>query len=180
MKTEYFYRHTCGNILLGWFTSGSLVSLSFVFLFFIFTSQSSAETISRPYKDAEPTRIQAFIEILDVDDIQSAEQNFHANVYVELSWHDPRLSHDNTGRVLRKLNEIWHPNIQFVNQQKLWSTIPDIVQISPEGIVTYSIRVWGSFSQPLDLREFPFDHQEFTIQLVELVYVNDEVVIDRT
>lgn len=156
-----------------------LYGLLFILFFQLFGTEVSAGFLSRPYEGPGPTRVQAFIEVIDVDDIQSAEQNFHANVYVELSWHDPRLTHENTIKILKNLNEVWHPNIQFVNQQRLWSTIPNIVQVSPSGIVTYAMRVWGSFSQPLDLREFPFDQQEFTIQLVEVVYSNDEVVIEQ-
>jgi hypothetical protein len=114
-----------------------------------------------------------------VDDIQTADQTFHANVYVELNWHDPRLTHENTGRVLMNLNEVWHPNIQFVNQQRLWSTIPDMVHVSPDGEVTYAMRVWGSFSQSYDLHKFPFDKQVFTIQLVEAVYTIDQVILEQ-
>ncbi len=179
MKTEYGQRYICGNNTM---RKSILCCLSGVlfFLFFLLSNvQSSTATTSRPYEDAGPTRIQALIYILDVDDVQTADQSFHANVYVEVNWHDPRLTHENTGRIIMKLDEIWHPNIQFLNQQRLFSTIPDIVQVSPGGEVTYAIRVWGSFSQPYNLRDFPFDKQIFTIQLVEAVYTIDEVIFEQ-
>jgi hypothetical protein len=175
MKTEY--DHICRINKMDKYLLSSLSG--FLFFFLLFNVQSSAASISRPYEDTGPTRIKAYIRVLDVDDVQTADQSFHANVYIELSWHDPRLTHENTNRVLMDLNEVWHPNIQFVNQQRLWSTIPDIVQVSPGGEVTYSMRVWGSFSQPYDLREFPFDEQDFAIQLVEAVYTTDEVILEQ-
>ena len=30
--------------------------------------------------------------------------------------------------------------------------MPEFYEVSPDGEVTYTQRVWGSFSQPLDLR----------------------------
>ena len=179
MKTVYRQGYTCGNNTTHQFLLCCLSGLFFFFLFLLFNVQPSTATTSRPYKDAGPTRIQALIHILDVDDVQTADQSFHANIYVELSWLDPRLTHENASKVIMDLNEIWHPNIQFVNQQRLWSTIPDIVQVSPGGEVTYAMRVWGSFSQPYELREFPFDKQVFTIQLVEAVYTIDEVILEQ-
>lgn len=145
---------------------------------FFFNVQFSAASISRPYEDAGPTHVKVLIHVIDVDDVQTADQSFHVNIYVELNWHDPRLTHDNTGNVGMDLSEVWHPNIQFLNQQKIWSTIPDMVHVSPSGEVRYAMRVWGAFSQPLNLHDFPFDKHSFVIQLVESVYSLDEVVLE--
>jgi hypothetical protein len=177
MKTEHV--HICRNNKMHKFLLNSLSGVICFLFIILFNVHSSTATTIRPYGDAGPTRIHAYIHILDVDDIQTADQSLHANVYVQLNWHDPRLTHENTERVLMNLNEVWHPNIQFVNQQRLWSTIPDMVHVSPDGEVTYSMRVWGSFSQLYDLHEFPFDEQVFTIQLVEAVYTIDEVILEQ-
>ena len=50
-----------------------------------------------------------------------------------------------------------------------------MIGISPNGDVVYRQRVWGSFSQPLELRDFPFDRQVFEIQLVATGYTTDKV-----
>jgi uncharacterized membrane protein len=73
------------------------------------------------------------------------------------------------------LREVWNPRIQFVNQQKVWTTFPEVVEISPGGDVVYQQRVWGAFSQPLELRDFPFDNQVFRIQLGSAGYTLQEV-----
>jgi hypothetical protein len=39
--------------------------------------------------------------------------------------------------------------------------------------------VWGSFSQPLNLRDFPFDHQTFNVQVVAVGYEQNEVKLVR-
>jgi hypothetical protein len=177
MKTKY--GHTCRNNEIHKILLRCLSGLFFLLLVLLLYAQSSAASISRPYEDAGPTPVQVLIHVLDVDDVQTADQSFHANIYVDLTWHDPRLTHENTRSVTMDLNEVWHPNIQFLNQQKVWSTIPDMVQVSPGGEVRYSIRVWGAFSQLLDLHDFPFDKQAFTIQLVEAVYSIDELILEQ-
>lgn len=146
--------------------------------FLLLHCSAAAKTISRPHEGEGPTHIRVFMYLLDVDDVKTADQIFDANVYVELNWHDSRLAHKSAGRLPMNLNEIWHPNVQFINQQRLWSTIPDIVHVSPDGDVSYGIRVWGSFSQPLDLLQFPFDRQIFEIKLVESGYTIDEVILE--
>jgi hypothetical protein len=77
--------------------------------------------------------------------------------------------------VARSLHDIWHPRILFVNLQKNWRAFPQIVEVSPDGEVTYFQRAWATFSQPLDLERFPFDRQVFTIQLASAGYSLDEV-----
>jgi hypothetical protein len=106
-----------------------------------------------------PTTVYVAMGMLDIDKIDSADQSFTANLVVVVSWRDPRLS-DKAGNTL-PLSEIWHPRIQFVNQQRIWETLPKEAKISSNGTVEYFQRVWGSFSQPIDLREFPFDSQKF-------------------
>jgi len=117
----------------------------------------------------ETVTVEIFSYVIDVQAISSSDQNFVANVFYRIQWHDPELAHDGKESIARDLAGIWHPRIQIVNQQKLWKTLPEQVDISPEGDVMYRQRVWGTFSEPLDLKEFPFDHQDFAVQFVALV-----------
>lgn len=132
-------------------------------------------SFSRPHEGERPTQVRVRIFVLDLDEINTASQYFSANVYLEYRWHDQRLAHGLPNEVLRSLNEVWHPRIQLINQQKVWPTFPEIVEISPTGEVAYRQRIWGSFSQPLKLKNFPFDQQIFTIQLTAVSYTPDEV-----
>jgi len=116
----------------------------------------------------ETVTVEVFSYVIDVQAISSSDQNFVANVFYRFLWNDPELAHDSDENIVRDLEDIWHPRIQIVNQQKLWETLPEQVDISPEGDVMYRQRVWGTFSEPLDLKEFPFDHQEFAVQFVVL------------
>ena len=131
--------------------------------------------IDRPEQDKGPTRVRMMMYVLDMDDVDSAEQRFTVNVYYEARWRDPRLAHRGSKVKLLPLNKVWHPRLQFVNQQRLWSTLPEIVEAAPDGEVLYRQRIWGHFSQPLKLRDFPFDHQAFNIQIIATRYRGNEV-----
>ena len=88
-----------------------------------------------------------------------------ANLILVLRWHDPSLAHQGRDSIEKDLKDIWHPRLQVLNQQRLVKTFAESVEISPDGEVIYHQRLWGSFSQPLELRDFPFDKQRFEIQL---------------
>ena len=122
-----------------------------------------------------PVKVYVTIFIVDVDEISSANQSFDANVYLQYRWRDPKLAHKGSEAIVRPLNDVWNPKIYVVNQQKIWTTLPEIVTIAPDGEVLYRQRVWGSFSQPLELKDFPFDQQVFSIQLAAVGFTPDQV-----
>jgi len=130
--------------------------------------------ISRP-PGVGPTELRTSIYLIDIDEIDGASQNFTANVVYVCQWDDSRLAHDGTGDISVPLDGVWHPRLQFVNQQKTWATFPEVVSVSPAGEVTYRQRVWGDFSQPLRLHDFPFDRQRFAIHLVAAGYSPQQV-----
>ena len=140
-----------------------------VILFLVLpTSELFAETISiRPMShDGSPTKIYCSMAILDIDEISDANQNFTVNLYARCRWKDPREAHQNSGKVIKDLKEIWHPRLFFLNRQKLFSSAPNVVEISQDGSIVYRNKFWGDFSQPLNLRDFPFDTQELKITIV--------------
>jgi len=49
------------------------------------------------------------------------------------------------------------------------------VEVFPDGEVVQRQRVWGQFSQPLDLTDFPFDEHTFSIQVVATGYRPEEI-----
>ncbi len=156
------------------------ILFSVLFLFFMSMgigagTESAFANISRPLADQGPTQVVVLLYLIDLDEVFNESQSFEANLYMEYRWKDPRQAHNASGEVTRNLNEVWHPRIQILNQQKIWPSFPSIVEISPKGEVVYRQRVWGSFSQPLDLKDFPFDHQKFKIQLVAIGFSRDEV-----
>ena len=145
------------------------------FLLALLPGRAASKEWSRPGAESGPTVIRMHVFVIDVDEINGADQTFTANVYFEASWDDPRLAEAGALDRSYGLEEIWHPEILLVNQQKIWPTMLDSLRVSPEGTVTYRQQVWGNFSQPLDLHEFPFDQQEFTLQFACPDLLGDEI-----
>ena len=113
-----------------------------------------------------PVKVKAALYIADLDSIDTAGQGFEARVFYELRWHDARLAHGGDGPISKQLSEVWNPRMRILNQQKTWSTFSEMVRVMPDGEVIYYKGLWGSFSQPLELKNFPFDSQKFSLQMV--------------
>ena len=124
-----------------------------------------SEELKRPSRWGEPTYVKVRIYLIDVDEVNSANQNFSASVYYEARWDNPTLRHEGPGPVIRRTTEVWTPRLAIVNQQQAWSAFPSFVEVSPEGEVVLRQKVWGWFSQPLNLSDFPLDRQTLTIHL---------------
>lgn len=125
---------------------------------------------------AVPTEVAVQIIVIDLDGIDSSQQIFTANVAMKASWHDPRLANMVAEPTVKPLSAVWHPRLQAINQQRIWKTMAPSVVVYPDGKVVQRQRVWGDFSQPLDLHEFPLDRQAFSIVIGAAGNGPDEIV----
>jgi hypothetical protein len=121
--------------------------------------------LTRPTVWGEPTEVRIGIFVIDVDEVSSAQQRFSASVYFEARWDIPTLQHEGPGPLHRAWTEVWTPRLTIINQQQTWRAFPESVEILPSGEVIYRQKVWGQFSQPLDLRAFPQDSQKLKIHV---------------
>lgn len=122
-----------------------------------------------------PVKLRAAMYIADLDAINTSEQSFEARIFYRVYWYDKRLAHNSSGPINKMLSEIWHPSIQILNQQKVWKSTQDLARIDPDGKVTMGQGLWGSFSQPMKLKTFPFDTQKFSLILVTGRFSPDKV-----
>jgi len=131
----------------------------------------------RPGAPGAATEVAVTTVLLDVSKVDGAGQSFTADLFVLLRWHDPSLAGaDETVRHV-DLDEIWHPALQIVNRRAVDTTFPDRAEVSPNGTVTVRQRYFGTFAEPLDLRDFPLDHQQFSIRLVVPGSSPDQVML---
>jgi hypothetical protein len=116
-----------------------------------------------------------FVFVLDIDNIDGANQSFAVNVFIAMEWLDERLAHEG-GKHAINLEAIWNPRIIIANRSGLlFKSMPEIVYVEPNGLCTYRQRYNGALSQPLELYEFPFDQHRFTIQFVSPGYTPDDI-----
>lgn len=131
--------------------------------------------LERPTVWGEPTEVQIGIYVIDVDEVNSADQSFAASVYFEARWMNPLLRHEGPGPKLRNLTDLWNPRLTIIGQQMMWRSYPDYVEIQPDGTVIYRQKIWGRFSQPLSLQDFPFDRQQLSIHIVAAGLLEEDV-----
>lgn len=137
--------------------------------------QAPPPELSRPTVWGEPTEVQVGIFVIDVDEVNSADQNFSASVYYIAQWQNPLLEHPGPGPKIASLTEVWNPRLTIVGQQMAWKSYPDAVEIKPDGTVTLRQKLWGRFSQPLKLQDFPFDRQVLSLHLAAAGMSEDDV-----
>lgn len=139
----------------------------------VVTSEQKAQ---RPDAWWEPTKVYFLVFVIDIDDIDDANQNFTSNVYMRLRWKDERLANPGGATRQMQLEEVWNPRILLANRQGLVSkSLPDVVRVFADGTVIYHQRYTGRLSQPLRLSDFPMDKHTFTIQFVAAGYSADEL-----
>ena len=138
-------------------------------------AEESKPELERPTVWGEPTEVQIGVYIIDVDEVNSAQQSFTASVYYEARWKNPLLRHKGPGPMHRGVTEVWNPRLTIIGQQNIWRSFPESVEIQPDGEVIYRQKIWGHFSQPLDLREFPQDDQVLSIHIVAAGLMEEHV-----
>jgi len=112
--------------------------------------------IDRPRAQDGPTQVSVGIWIADITSIDSAQQSFTAEIAVVLRWKDPRLAHTGNGVVRYPLEQVWHPRIAVVNETNSVSRkFPDLVEVEPDGRVTYRQRYAGAFFSAITVAIIP-------------------------
>jgi Neurotransmitter-gated ion-channel ligand binding domain/Neurotransmitter-gated ion-channel transmembrane region len=133
-------------------------------------------TPPRPEAEAGPTKVGYVIWIGDITQIDSAAQTFSANLVIFLRWRDPQLAHAGPGTKQFALDSVWNPRLVIANEAgEVERSLPEVVDVAPDGTVIYRQRLIGSFAQSLNLRAFPFDHDTFRVQIVTLGYRPEEI-----
>jgi hypothetical protein len=130
---------------------------------------------SRPGAEGHALPITGALFLLDVSMIDGADQSFTADVFTMFQWRDERLASGNTGVRRMPLDSVWNPRIQIINQRRVWKTFDEVVDVTPDGTVTYRQRFYGQFASPLDLHDFPLDRHTFRIQVVTPGYGPEEI-----
>jgi Neurotransmitter-gated ion-channel ligand binding domain/Neurotransmitter-gated ion-channel transmembrane region len=133
------------------------------------------DEISKTPPDTEkPVQIRTSVLLINLREIDGANQTFSADVGIRLRWKDPRLASEQKIRFF-PLTSIWHPDAQLVNRVNVQTPLPETVSVDSEGNVVYRQRYIGQFSCKMDLKEFPLDQQTLPIRVVATAFSPSEV-----
>ncbi len=128
----------------------------------------------------EPIHVKVGVELEQITDVDQVSENFAAVANIWMRWNDPALafSPDECNcqvKIYRSIDDFvaaegsrW-PEFTLYNQQERRWTQNQIIVVQPDGTATYFEHFWTTLQAPLfDFRAYPFDTQEFFIQIDSL------------
>jgi hypothetical protein len=115
---------------------------------------------------AVPTRVAASFFFGTIENVDSVTETFNADFYLLLGWDDPRLA----GLSPEQMADapIWRPKVEMVNSRDLQQPWEPYIRSSGPGKVGLQSRFHGTFAAPMDLHDFPFDHQVLPVEVESL------------
>jgi hypothetical protein len=84
----------------------------------------SSIAMSRPNAGAGPTPVNVYIYVVDIFDVSGSDQAFSADVVLVAEWRDPSLAGKWTTIQSAKLEDVWEPRLQLVNQRSASALLP--------------------------------------------------------
>jgi hypothetical protein len=129
-----------------------------------------------PPTSGGPVEVGIHLYMSDLTEIRDADQSFVSDVFFRADWLDTRLAHSGSQSCYVDERDIWTPELQLLNRRSVERDRDPQFMVSPLGMVTQSVRAYGSFTFRADLSDFPFDKQELRYILVS-AYESDQVKI---
>lgn len=105
-------------------------------------------------------------------------------VFLNLSWHDPRLASEDEDRppqvfqeeeAEERLSEMWSPDVEVQNEVEQRQTESIELTIYADGSVDYEERFGATLNAKLELSRFPFDRQALDMELQSFVWDRSEI-----
>ena len=145
---------------------------------FIATIAALAAAQDQAPPGSGPTNVNLGIYLLDLAEIDGADQQIVVDFVVRATWQDPRLE---PGKY--DVSKVWTPELGIVNERRLFRKRKEVVAVTADHTVTYQQRYWGTLSAPIQLHEFPLDTQTVRIELVStegVTLLKNEALIGRS
>jgi len=120
-------------------------------------------------------QVRVFLYLGDIVEITGSDQSFVADVYMAARWNDPTLAGEYQSIRTMDLEDVWHPILVVVNERATNRSLPEVVNVDSDGNVQYTVRLTGTFSATMNLKDFPLDRQEFSVWVIAPVLGGNRV-----
>jgi hypothetical protein len=148
-----------------------------------------ATFVTPPNPDG-PVTVDFGLYIIQVTDIDETSNTFRFEGFMDLIWCDPRNAFDPAERGVdkelfleegakRELDEIWWPDITFVNGVGGRTIENEELIIYPDGTVEYQERFSVIMAAHYDLKKFPFDKQSLEVEIESFSWPAKNLVFHR-
>ncbi|CAG5871853.1 unnamed protein product, partial [Menidia menidia] len=100
-------------------------------------------------------------------------QDYTLTMYFQQAWRDKRLSYSEIPFNLtldnRVADQLWVPDTYFLNDKKSFVhgvTVKNrMIRLHPDGTVLYGLRITTTAACMMDLRRYPLDEQNCTLEI---------------
>jgi hypothetical protein len=140
-------------------------------------SQDLPTFVEPPNRPTEVAIATYLIGLSRVSDSSDAFPTTDVEMFLDLSWKDPRLAFDGESphvfqgeEAAEKLSEIWSPDPEIQNEVEQRETESIALIVLPDGTIQYEERFGATVNAELDLARFPFDTQAFDIELQSFLW----------
>ena len=149
------------------------------------TSDDLPTAVAPPRQPTEVSIAAFLIGLSRVSEPAAAFPTFDAEMYIDLSWRDPRLAFpSDTGdarifqeeEAAEKLSEIWSPDPEVQNEIEQRETESIELRILPDGTVEYEERFGAVVHAEFDLARFPFDDQVLELEFQSFLWDHRDIV----
>ncbi|NXA00342.1 GBRB1 protein, partial [Nesospiza acunhae] len=109
--------------------------------------------------------------------------DYTLTMYFQQSWRDKRLSYSGIPLNLtldnRVADQLWVPDTYFQNDKKSFVhgvTVKNrMIRLHPDGTVLYGLRITTTAACMMDLRRYPLDEQNCTLEIESYGYTTDDI-----
>ncbi|XP_076157050.1 gamma-aminobutyric acid receptor subunit beta-4 [Alosa pseudoharengus] len=138
----------------------------------------------RPDFGGSPVVVGMSINIASIDSISEVNMDYTITMYFQQSWRDKRLAYTEMELNLtldnRVADQLWLPDTYFLNDKKSFLhgvTVKNrMIRLHPDGTVLYGLRITTTAACMMDLRRYPLDEQNCTLEIESYGYTTDDIV----
>ncbi|XP_072352809.1 gamma-aminobutyric acid receptor subunit beta-1-like isoform X2 [Scyliorhinus torazame] len=142
----------------------------------------------RPDFGGLPVVVGMNIDIAGIDMVSEVNMDYTLTMYFQQSWRDKRLSYSGIPLNLtldnRVADQLWVPDTYFINDKKSFVhgvTVKNrMIRLHPDGTVLYSLRITTTAACMMDLRRYPLDEQNCTLEIESYGYTTDDIEFQWT
>uniref|UniRef100_A0A3P8TTC4 Gamma-aminobutyric acid type A receptor subunit beta2 n=1 Tax=Amphiprion percula TaxID=161767 RepID=A0A3P8TTC4_AMPPE len=137
----------------------------------------------RPDFGGAPVGVGMNIDIASIDMVSEVNMDYTLTMYFQQAWRDKRLSYSEIPLNLtldnRVADQLWVPDTYFLNDKKSFVhgvTVKNrMIRLHPDGTVLYGLRITTTAACMMDLRRYPLDEQNCTLEIESYGYTTDDI-----
>ncbi|XP_040274845.1 gamma-aminobutyric acid receptor subunit beta-1 isoform X1 [Bufo bufo] len=137
----------------------------------------------RPDFGGPPVDVGMRIAVASIDMVSEVNMDYTLTMYFQQSWRDKRLSYSGIPLNLtldnRVADQLWVPDTYFLNDKRSFVhgvTVKNrMIRLHPDGTVLYGLRITTTAACMMDLRRYPLDEQNCTLEIESYGYTTDDI-----